>query len=161
MRKLRPKTIKKNQFLQERKLCLHHKRSNLPTLLNEIIALRSESYFFFFPFLFLFFILSRIRPSGSIPFRVNLKLWILQTLSRTPQQGDQPVPRRLNPKTMQIFIHASSGIRTHNPDVRAEEDISWVRMYSFCDHLRIIQKTRKWATCRVFGTYSNHFALKC
>jgi hypothetical protein len=32
----------------------------------------------------------RITPSGLFPIRINLKLWILQTVGRTPWTGDQP-----------------------------------------------------------------------
>jgi hypothetical protein len=42
-----------------------------------------------------FFLLSQIRPSGLFPFRTDLKLWILQTVVRTPWTGDHPVARPL------------------------------------------------------------------
>jgi hypothetical protein len=40
-----------------------------------------------------------------------------------------------NTKLTQISIHALSGIRTHDPSVRAGEDISCLRAYGHCDWL--------------------------
>jgi hypothetical protein len=35
----------------------------------------------------------RIRPSGLFHFRINVELWILQTVGRTTWMGNQPVAR--------------------------------------------------------------------
>jgi hypothetical protein len=48
---------------------------------------------------------------------------MLYTVGRTPCMGDQPVARPLTThRTKHTDIHASSGIRTHDPSVRASED---------------------------------------
>jgi hypothetical protein len=39
----------------------------------------------------------------------------------------------INTEWTQTNIYASSGIRTHNPSVRAGEDISWLRTCGHCD----------------------------
>jgi hypothetical protein len=73
---------------------------------------------------FNFFLIWRSRPSGLLPFRTILEIWILQTVGRTRWTGDQPVARPLptrkwrNTERMQIYIHVSSGIRTLNLGVR-------------------------------------------
>jgi hypothetical protein len=52
---------------------------------------------------------------------------ILYTVGRTPWAGDQPVPRPLpthgttQAQNKHTYIHALSGIRTHNSSVRASE----------------------------------------
>jgi hypothetical protein len=64
-----------------------------------------------------------------------------KTASRTPRMGAQPVARPLhnkNTKLTQTNIHALSGIRTHDPSVRAGENNSYHRPCSHCDrHGRI------------------------
>jgi hypothetical protein len=55
----------------------------------------------------------------------------LQTVGRTPCAGDQPVARPLHTKD-NTNIHASSGIRTHNPSVRAGENSSCLRQRGHC-----------------------------
>jgi hypothetical protein len=63
----------------------------------------------------------------------------LYTVGRTPWEGDQPVTRPLPAhRTAQTQnkltdIHASSGIRTHDPSVRAGEDGSCPRTRGHCD----------------------------
>jgi hypothetical protein len=37
-----------------------------------------------------------IRPSGLFSIRINLELWILQTVGRTPWTGDQPCQKAAN-----------------------------------------------------------------
>jgi hypothetical protein len=59
---------------------------------------------------------------------------ILYTVRRTPWTGDQPIARPIptqiqNKRTQDI--HASSGIRTHDPSVRAGEDGSCLKA---CPH---------------------------
>jgi hypothetical protein len=77
-----------------------------------------------------------IKPSGPFPIRINLEL---QRVGRTPWTVDQPVARPLptqdNTYTEETLtdIHASSGIRTHDPSVRASEDISCLRRRGHCD----------------------------
>jgi hypothetical protein len=62
-----------------------------------------------------------------------LELQVLQTVGRTPWTGDQPISMPLliqdntSREKTQTYIHASSGIRTHDPSVRAAEDISCLR----------------------------------
>jgi hypothetical protein len=64
----------------------------------------------------------------------------LYTVGRTPWTGDQPVARPLpthrtqtENKGRQIYIHALSGIGTHDPSVRAGEDGSCLRPRGHCD----------------------------
>jgi hypothetical protein len=63
----------------------------------------------------------------------------IQTAGRTPWTSDQPVARTLhtqdntNTEYTQTNIHASSGIRTHDPSVQASEDISCLRPRAHCD----------------------------
>jgi hypothetical protein len=55
---------------------------------------------------------------------------ILHTVGRTPWTGDQPVARPLPTHGINAHnthIHALSGIRTHDPSVRAREDSSCLR----------------------------------
>jgi hypothetical protein len=49
----------------------------------------------------------------------------------------RPLPMRDNTNTekMRTDIHASSGIRTHDPSVRAGEDISCLRRHGHYDRL--------------------------
>jgi hypothetical protein len=57
---------------------------------------------------------------------VSLQARNSKTVGRTPWTGDQPVVRPL-PNTkhrINTDIHALSGIRNHDPSVRAGEDIS-------------------------------------
>jgi hypothetical protein len=64
------------------------------------------------------------------------------TVGRTPWTSDQlvarPLPKHRRAKTQnkQIYtpnIHAVSGIRTHDPSVRASEDCSCLRPRGYCD----------------------------
>jgi hypothetical protein len=54
---------------------------------------------------------------------------------RTPWMGDQPItsPLPKHRKNAHTDIHTSSGIRTHNPSVRANEDSSCLRLRGHCD----------------------------
>jgi hypothetical protein len=65
---------------------------------------------------------------------------LLYTDGRTPWTGDQAVARPLpthraiqKEKNTHTNICALSGIRTHNPNVRASKDISCLRALSHCD----------------------------
>jgi hypothetical protein len=55
-------------------------------------------------------------------------LWTLAaSVSRTPWPGDRQVAEQHKLRIKHIDIHASSGIRTHDPSVRAGEDCSCLR----------------------------------
>jgi hypothetical protein len=72
-----------------------------------------------------------------------LSFFIFYTVGRTPWTGDQPVARPLpTHRTTQreytyTDIHASSGIRTHHPNVLASEDGSCLRHLGHCDWLKL------------------------
>jgi hypothetical protein len=71
-----------------------------------------------------------LRPSRIFSFL------ILYTDSRTPWTRDQPVARPLPTHRTELAhrdIHASSGIRTHDPSVRASEDSPCLRLRGHCD----------------------------
>jgi hypothetical protein len=59
-------------------------------------------------------------------------LWIYWTVGRTPWTGDQPdarpvpIQRITQHRKTPTRIPASSGIRTHDPSVRAAEDSAWL-----------------------------------
>jgi hypothetical protein len=62
--------------------------------------------------------------------------------------SDQPATRPLpnkNTEQTQTDIHASSGIRTHGPSVRASEDSSCLRPRSHCDQQIGQYSDRLWA----------------
>jgi hypothetical protein len=62
--------------------------------------------------------------------------------------GDQPVARPLpthrtkQTEQMHTDIHASSGIRTHDPSIRAGEDVSCLRPRDHCD--RRVSMNNNW-----------------
>jgi hypothetical protein len=64
---------------------------------------------------------------------------ILHTVGRTPSTGDQPVARPLSihRTTHNTDIHASGGIQTHDPSVRAGKDSSCLRPGGHCDRPRL------------------------
>jgi hypothetical protein len=77
-----------------------------------------------------------------MPLQPSVGLWPLllfrnhfYTDGRTPWTGDQPVARPLPAHTINSYtdIHASSGIRTHDPSVRAGGDVSCLRPRGHCD----------------------------
>jgi hypothetical protein len=78
-----------------------------------------------------------------------LSFLILYTVGRTPWTGDQPVarpvPTHRTPQTRnkRTDIHALSGIRTHEPSVRATEDSSCLRPRGHCDRQLNITKLRR------------------
>jgi hypothetical protein len=51
---------------------------------------------------------------------------ILYTVGRTPWTGDQPISRPVPVHRINADIHALSGIRIHDPSVRASEDGSYL-----------------------------------
>jgi hypothetical protein len=62
----------------------------------------------------------------------------------TPWASDQPVTRPLpkhrttqtqNKRIHTRNIHALSGIRTHDPSVRASENSSYLRQHGYCDRV--------------------------
>jgi hypothetical protein len=72
---------------------------------------------------------------------------LFYTGGRTPWTGDQPVARPLpthrttqtQNKRRHTDIHALSGIRTHDPSVRASEDSSCLRAHGPCDrHIKYL-----------------------
>jgi hypothetical protein len=64
---------------------------------------------------------------------------VLYTVGGTPWTEDQPVARPLpthrstQTQNKHTDIHASSGIRIHDPSVRTGEDVSCFRLRSHCD----------------------------
>jgi hypothetical protein len=77
------------------------------------------------------------------------KLWILQTLGKTPWTGDQPVARPLPThdnikREKNADIQASSGVRAHDPSVRAGEDISCCRPLGSASSIFIKETSVHW-----------------
>jgi hypothetical protein len=72
---------------------------------------------------------------------------ILYTGGRTPWTGDQPAARPLptHRTTQTIYthkgVHTLSGIRTHDPSVRAGEDSTCLRPRGHCDRLLALTST--------------------
>jgi hypothetical protein len=64
---------------------------------------------------------------------VSLQFLNPRTVGRTPWTGDQPVAMPLQTQNKRTDIHALSGIRTHDPSVRAGEDSSCFRPLGHCD----------------------------
>jgi hypothetical protein len=66
--------------------------------------------------------------------------FLIYTVGRTPWMGDQPVSRPLPTHRRNAHntdIHALSGIRTHDPSVRASETSSYLRPHGHCDRLSV------------------------
>jgi len=84
----------------------------------------------------------QISLSGLLRFKIwPLNLWIyFWTFGRTPWTGDRPVARPLptqdsaTQKT-RTHIHASSGIRTQDPSVRAVENSTYLKQRGHWDRL--------------------------
>jgi hypothetical protein len=73
------------------------------------------------------------------------------TFDRTPWAGDQPVARPLptQENTTRTYIHASSGIQTHDPSVRAAEDSSCLRLRGHWDrHMNDHKETKYLIYCQ-------------
>jgi hypothetical protein len=77
----------------------------------------------------------RIRPSGLFPFRINLKLRILQTVGRTPWLGDRLVTRPLPTHSIntQTNIPVSKWFLAHDSSVPSGEGVSCHRPHGHCD----------------------------
>jgi hypothetical protein len=88
---------------------------------------------------FSFFLLLLLYGSSAIriltDFSVSL---IFYTVCRTPWTWDQPVTRHLptHRTNAHTDTHALSGIRSHDPSVRASEDSSCLRSRGHCDRPR-------------------------
>jgi hypothetical protein len=87
----------------------------------------------------LFFSMAFPPHSGAWPL---IQFPDLFTIGRTPWASDQPVARPLpkhrttqtqNKRVHTPNIHALSGIRTHDPSVRENEDSSCLRPHGHCD----------------------------
>jgi hypothetical protein len=74
---------------------------------------------------------------------IFFNFFILYTVGRTPWTGDQPVARPLSTHRINADIHASSGIRTHDPSTRTGEDGSCLRLRGHCDRLYSSTDNRK------------------
>jgi hypothetical protein len=109
----------------------HRKRhTNGPTELSSLQQLSTYIIVFFF-------YLDGLGPSGLFPFRIDLRLWILQTVGlvgrmMVPSQGSY-LHRTTQTEEMWRDIHASIAIRTHDPSAWAGEDISCLRPPGHCD----------------------------
>jgi hypothetical protein len=81
---------------------------------------------------------------------------ILYTIGRTPWTGDQPVAkllpthRTIETQYMHTDIQALSGIRTHDPSVRASEDSSCLRRRGHCDRFH------GWILALISTSYSEY-----
>jgi hypothetical protein len=56
---------------------------------------------------------------------------------------------------METYTHVSSWIRTHDPSVSADEDISWLSPRGHCDRLLVIILRNKYA-CTVQDPFIKH-----
>jgi hypothetical protein len=83
-------------------------------------------------YLSLFPVAPTLGHRASVKRFVSLQFFNSKTVGRSPRMGDQPVARPL-PLQTQTNIHALSGIRTHDPSVRASEDNSCLRRRGHCD----------------------------
>jgi hypothetical protein len=82
------------------------------------------------------------RCSPWWPWPLFYSFLIIQPVGRTPWAGDQPTarlpPTQDNTHTQnKCDIHASNGIRTHDPSVWAVEDSSSLRSRGHCDRRQI------------------------
>jgi hypothetical protein len=109
-----------------------------------------------------------IFSSSSSPFRAQASYSVPKSFftdGRTPWTGDQPVARPL-PKHRTTLtrnkgihipnIHALSGIRTHDPSVRASEDSSCIRPRGHCDRDLLMYLFRKMAVTLIIITKEYH-----
>jgi hypothetical protein len=64
-------------------------------LLSFFLSFINPSFLSYFLYFLLLLLIWRLSPSGLFPFRINLKLWILQSVGRIPWAGDQPFARPL------------------------------------------------------------------
>jgi hypothetical protein len=102
-------------------------------------AILTKLYFLYIIIIIIFRGLGLLACSGSEFIFWNL--WIYWTVGRTPWMGDRPEARPLlthrttQHRETQTHIHASSGIQTHDPSVRAVEDSTWLRPLGHWDRL--------------------------
>jgi hypothetical protein len=88
--------------------------------------------------LFLFPVAPTFEYRASVKRFVSLQFLNPKTVGGSPWTGDQPIARALPIRTQNKHkIHALSGIRTHDPRIRAGEDSSCLRPRGHCDRLRI------------------------
>jgi hypothetical protein len=73
----------------------------------------------------LFPVASTLEHRASVKRFVSLQFLNPKTVGRTPWTGDQPIAKPLSIQTDKIY--ALSGIRTHNPSIRAGEDNSCLK----------------------------------
>jgi hypothetical protein len=95
-------------------------------LIHDFNQLKSYTYYY--------------RGSTAVCLALTTFQFILYTDGRTPCTGDQPVARPLPVHRINAHntnIHALSGIRTHDPSVRASEYRSCLRPRGQCDRLII------------------------
>jgi hypothetical protein len=90
-------------------------------------------------FFFCLFYLDELDPLACSHSELLEKLRILYTLGRTSWTEDQPIARpyvhRRNEHKNKANIHASNTIRTHDPSVWQNEDLSCLRTHSHCVRL--------------------------
>jgi hypothetical protein len=103
------------------------------------ISIFCAGHLILFIYLFLF---STALPAHSGPRPLIQFRNHFFTDGRTPCTSDQPAPRPLpthtttqtqKKRTYTPNIHALSGIRAHDPSVRANEDSSCLRPRGYCD----------------------------
>jgi hypothetical protein len=70
----------------------------------------------------------RIRPSVLFSSKINLNYESCSQLVGLPTARTLLTQDNTNTEETRTDIHASSGIRTHDPSVRAGEDISRLRL---------------------------------
>jgi hypothetical protein len=98
-----------------------------------------------------------LHPCGPWPLFQFLNLY---TVGRTPWTGDQPVARPLpthrstqTQNKRHTDILASSGIRTHDPSVRASEDGSCLRPRGHCARQPNCSASSELVINTISGTY--------
>jgi hypothetical protein len=91
------------------------------------------------PLLILLFLPWRIRPSGLFPFRLNSEIMDLTDSCQDSLDGwsalsqGRYLHRTTQKEETDADIHASSGIRTHDPSIWAGDDISCLRPRIHCN----------------------------
>jgi hypothetical protein len=110
--------------------------SSLPSSLSKIIVRNHPVIYYSSVSVLLLWLYSSLLG----PWPLFFSFLILYTVGKTPWTGDQPVARpllteqhkhRINAHNTDI--HTLSGIRTHDPSVRASEDSSCLRPRGRCD----------------------------
>jgi hypothetical protein len=81
-----------------------------------------------------------LEHTSSVKRFVSFQFLNPRTIARAPSTGDQPVEQdNTNTQLTQTNMHALSGIRTHEPNVRAGEDISYLIPRGNCDQYIAIE----------------------